>query len=172
MAWSIPMWTLDSTEAMAAFASEFAACLPASLTVFLQGPLGAGKTTFVRGLLRALGHQGPVRSPTYTLVEPYQVGGHQIYHFDLYRLADPGELEYLGVRDYFQGDAIRLLEWPHQGGALLGSPDLSLEITPVTHERRCVELRPGSPAGDGLLARLAVSTPGWMGPAVSDDRGH
>jgi len=144
---------------MEAFAAGIAACLPASLTVFLQGPLGAGKTTFVRGLLRALGHRGPVRSPTYTLVEPYEVGARQVYHFDLYRLTDPEELEYLGLRDYFQGDAIRLLEWPEQGGALLGRPDLVLAIRPTGGDRREVQLGSATPIGAAMLERL-VAAPG------------
>jgi len=142
---------------MEAFAAEIAACLPASLTVFLQGPLGAGKTTFVRGLLRALGHQGPVRSPTYTLVEPYEVGGQHIYHFDLYRLADPEELEYLGLRDYFLDDAIRLLEWPGQGGARLGRPDVILDIRPTGVDGREIRLGSSTPAGARLLVRLGAA---------------
>lgn len=99
-----------------------------ALLITLQGELGAGKTTLVSGLLHALGHAGAVRSPTYTLIEPYELAGRQFYHLDLYRLTDPLQLEELGVRDLLQPGAVLLVEWPERGGELLTMPDLKVQL--------------------------------------------
>lgn len=106
--------------------------------IHLRGPLGAGKTTFARGLLRGLGHQGSVRSPTYTLVEPYMLSGMTLLHMDLYRLADPEELDYLGLHDYGEDSVLWLVEWPERGTGWLPEPDLALRLE-LMGSGRCLE---------------------------------
>jgi tRNA threonylcarbamoyladenosine biosynthesis protein TsaE len=99
-----------------------------ALSVHLQGDLGAGKTTLVRGFLRALGVSGAVRSPTYGLLEPYAVAGRPVLHLDLYRLAEPTEVASLGLRDHDEPGAVWLIEWPERGAAALGPPDLRVTL--------------------------------------------
>lgn len=119
--------------------------------IYLQGELGAGKTTLARGLLRALGHQGTVKSPTYALMEPYVLGAKHIYHLDLYRLVDPEELEYLGMRDFLSDDALCLVEWPERGKGWLPTADMTIQLK-IETSGRCAHLCAHTARGKALLS--------------------
>lgn len=110
---------VNNEEQMFEFAKDYAKSLVPGSIVFLYGDLGAGKTTFVKGVVRSFGYKGNVKSPTYTLVEDYQFNDFNIHHFDLYRLADPEELEWIGVRDYFNEKSICFIEWPEKAKGYL-----------------------------------------------------
>jgi tRNA threonylcarbamoyladenosine biosynthesis protein TsaE len=120
---------LPSTEATEQFGAALWTILPESGVVFLQGELGAGKTTLVRGFLRAAGFTGVVKSPTFTLVEEYTLKERKIFHFDLYRLSDPEELEWIGIRDYFSENCLNFIEWAERGKGFLPTPDAIISLT-------------------------------------------
>ena len=111
------------------FANKFASVLQLPLVIWLEGDLGAGKTAFARALIHALGYKGRVKSPTYGLLEQYQLGSLQVLHMDLYRIGDPDELEFLGVADLLDDQTILLVEWPDNGGSWLPEPDFICEFT-------------------------------------------
>lgn len=122
------LFTLLDDEAMQAWGGALSEQLKAPAIVYLNGNLGAGKTTLVRGFLRGLGHTGAVKSPTYTIVESYPFAVQECFHFDLYRMADAEELEAMGIRDYMHDKAICMIEWPELGEGVLPEPDIIIDI--------------------------------------------
>ena len=115
----------------AAATLDWGAALGTGLTrelIFLRGQLGVGKTTLARGILRGLGHTGPVKSPTYTLLEPYELGEREVFHFDFYRINDPEELTFIGIDDLMGSSALKLVEWPERARDRLPNPDLDISL--------------------------------------------
>lgn len=145
--------TLADEDATVSLGARLGRVLEAGTVMYLEGGLGAGKTTLCRGILRAFGHEGAVKSPTYTLVEPYPLKGRQIYHFDLYRLGDPEELEYMGIRDYFAPENICLVEWPERARGVLPAADITVKVT-VASPGRAVALRSQTARGEQMLSNL------------------
>ena len=152
--------SLNSPEQTEAAGSRLAGVIqsvvPEKVCICLEGDLGAGKTTFARGFLRGFGHAGRVPSPTYTLVEPYDVGGYSIFHLDLYRLHDGAELEYLGISEMTDSGSVLLVEWPSRAADALPAKDLEI-VLKVSSEGRLLTLQYHSPAGADLLAAYARS---------------
>lgn len=149
------VFNLSNEDETLAFGAELGR-ISESLVVFLHGDLGMGKTTLARGLLQSLGHSGAVKSPTYTLVEPYEVNRRLVYHFDLYRLGDPEELEYMGIRDYFSEHALCLVEWSERGQGYLPKPDLELFLEPE-NEGRKLTLCAGSDLGRRVVDQIRAA---------------
>jgi tRNA threonylcarbamoyladenosine biosynthesis protein TsaE len=139
---------------MEALGERLAAHLGEGCLIALNGPLGAGKTTLVRGLLRGLGYAGAVKSPTFTLVEPYELADRALYHFDLYRLEDPQELAFLGLRDYLSGKGICVVEWAERAQGVLPAPDVEILIAPAENARM-VRITAHTDRGKRLLEALA-----------------
>lgn len=144
---------VPSVAEMEALGARLARGIDKVHLLYLHGALGTGKTTLVRGILRALGHGGLVKSPTFTLVEPYSFDGLIVYHIDLYRVSDPEELEFLGFRDYLESESVCLVEWAERGVEKLPSPDLDVMIQNVD-DTRTVELESYSDRGTELLSGL------------------
>jgi tRNA threonylcarbamoyladenosine biosynthesis protein TsaE len=143
---------VPTTAEMEALGAKLAAHLGNTRLIYVHGPLGAGKTTLVRGMLRALGHAGAVKSPTFTLVEPYAF--EHFNHFDLYRLNDPKELEFLGVRDYLHGEGVCVVEWAERAEGALPTPDLDIMISP-TGTGRMVQITTHTDHGKATLEALS-----------------
>lgn len=144
---------LPDEAATVALGARLADLVGNRMLIFLEGELGAGKTTLSRGLLRGLGHTGAVKSPTFTLVEPYVLDDVQVFHFDLYRLSDPDELEYIGVDDYLDGEVVCLVEWPERGEHALPDPDLHVVLT-VEDTGRGISIEAKTERGEHVIRRL------------------
>jgi tRNA threonylcarbamoyladenosine biosynthesis protein TsaE len=144
---------LQDEAATLALGARMAACVQPGVRIYLQGDLGTGKTTLARGLLHALGYAGRVKSPTFTLVETYNLSSLYLYHFDFYRLKDPDEWRGAGFREAFEADAACLVEWPEK--ASLPAPDLSVHLGHAG-SGRSVRLLAGTPRGSRCLDRLSA----------------
>lgn len=144
---------IQNEAQMVEFAARLADIIEPPAIIFLYGELGSGKTTFVRGFLRSLGVESKIKSPTYTLVEPYEINGRPIYHFDLYRLNSAQELELIGMSEYFTKESICFIEWPEKGFPLLPECDLACYIE-ILGTRRYVRLKAHSTIGEGVLRRV------------------
>lgn len=145
--------TFDSESAMQRWVRTNAHCLGTGLICYLDGDLGAGKTSFCRALIQALGFDGHVKSPTYTLLEVYEIQSLSVCHFDLYRLGEPEELHYLGLDDYADGHSLWLVEWPERGAGFLPAADVVLEITQQQAPRQYTWVAM-TPRGESALACL------------------
>lgn len=150
----ITMYCPDE-ESLLHLAKKLSRCVNESTIIFLQGELGAGKTTFSRGFLQGLHYQGTVKSPTYTLVETYHIDPFVIHHFDFYRVRDGRELEFIGIQDYFASDAIHLIEWPERAKDFLPLPDLICKID-FYEEGRKVTMEGVSACGKDILKKTEM----------------
>ncbi|GED21466.1 tRNA (adenosine(37)-N6)-threonylcarbamoyltransferase complex ATPase subunit type 1 TsaE [Halomonas halmophila] len=151
-------WRLADEDRQVALGEALGRALAGQGSVYLEGELGAGKTTLTRGILRAHGHQGAVKSPTYTLVEPYELGEVRVHHFDLYRLGDPEELEFIGGRDLLGEAALCVIEWPERGRGWLPEPDVRVQLY-LDEPGRVAVLHAGTDHGRRVLECLAAGMP-------------
>lgn len=145
--------TIADETSMLALGANLARACDDTAVIFLHGPLGAGKTTLARGFLRGIGYVGKVKSPTYTLVEPYQVASGYVYHFDFYRLRDPLELDFMGIRDYFVPKSICLIEWPEYGEGVLPVADIACFIE-IQEDQRIIKLVAQTSIGNQIIERM------------------
>jgi tRNA threonylcarbamoyladenosine biosynthesis protein TsaE len=148
---------LPDEAATLALGARIARLLDAGVGIYLSGDLGAGKTTFSRGLIQALGHEGRVKSPTYTLVELYVISKLNLYHFDFYRFNDPEEWNEAGFRDLFNGTNICLVEWPEKAGDLLPPADLNIRLVPTPEMARTATIQAHTPRGHALIKALQAA---------------
>lgn len=156
--------SVGSAEQMEVLGRAIGAAVDASDGTFiiaLEGELGAGKTTLVAGILRSYGVTGPIRSPTYTLIEPYETARRPIYHLDLYRLSDPNEVEPLGIRDLLAGSSLLLIEWPSRGAGAIPTADLWIDIAypPLGTDGRRLRLTPHSLNGANAVRHIVAAIP-------------
>lgn len=145
--------TLSTEQETLKFGTVLASAITSGAIIYLHGDLGVGKTTLVRGMLRGFGYQDKVKSPTYTLVEPYQLQNHAVFHFDLYRLVSPADLHQLGVQEYFTDTSITLIEWPEKAAELLPLPDLHCYLE-MAGEGRLLRIEANTPRGEVILQQL------------------
>lgn len=149
------MFDVRNETEMLHFAGWFANLCRPPLVIYLSGQLGAGKTTFTRGFLKGLGYSEKVKSPTYTLVEPYALKHFILYHFDFYRIQNPEELEWIGIRDYFHTQSFSLIEWPELGGDKIPEPDIVIKFH-IVGERRQLEILAVTDLGESVIQNLTA----------------
>lgn len=149
----IILTTEAETRALAKTMADCCTALATGVNIHLLGQLGAGKTAFARGFIQGLGYSGRVKSPTYTLVESYQVAGLTIHHFDLYRLSDPEELEFIGIRDYTGANVVNLIEWPGNGAGVVARADLEIRID-IQGDGRNLRITGQTELGTSLIQQL------------------
>ncbi|OGT30707.1 MAG: tRNA (adenosine(37)-N6)-threonylcarbamoyltransferase complex ATPase subunit type 1 TsaE [Gammaproteobacteria bacterium RIFCSPHIGHO2_12_FULL_35_23] len=149
------IFQLNSEQATEVLAKQLAQLVFQPCIIFLQGDLGAGKTTFVRYFIKSLNFQGFIKSPTYTLVETYELSQMTIYHYDLYRLKTAAELELIGIRDYFIKPAVHFIEWPEKGLQFLPNPDIIIQLAWLADHSRKIVMTANSALGTVLLTKIA-----------------